>query len=120
MDKGQAYNAFWNKFGIPAYDKASVPEDVGFPRITYTMASDNLDHTLLLDANVWYRETSWKRASEKVEEIGEYIENMSPIPLDEGYLRIMRGNPFAQRMADEDDMIRRFYINVSVEFLTRY
>lgn len=121
MDKAQTFNKFWNSFGMPAYDATSVPENASFPRITYTMATDNIDHTLLLDANLWYRESTWKNASQKIEEISEYIEKMSPIPCEGGYLRIMRGNPFAQRMLDEDDdLIRRYYINIVAEYLTAY
>lgn len=120
MDKAQAFNTFWNSFDIPAYDKTSVPQTVGFPRITYTMELDNWEHTLLVDASVWYRETSWRNATAKVEQIGKYIDDMPPIPCEGGYLRIMRGNPFAQRLEDEDNMVKRYYINLQVEFLTRY
>lgn len=121
MDKAQAYNAFWNGFNVPAYDSASVPDTATFPRITYTAATDNYEHTLLLTADLWYRESTWENATQKVEEIGQYIENMSPMPCDGGYLYITRGNPFAQRMEDpDDDKIRRYYININVSFLTRY
>ena len=40
------------------------------------------------------------------------------IPCDEGYLWIKRGNPFAQRMSDENDGIRRIYINIELEYFT--
>lgn len=121
MDKAQAYNAFWNSFDMPAYDNASVPDGAQFPRISYEFATDNLEHTLLLSADLWYRESSWKNATQKVESIGRYIDNMSPIKCDNGYIYITRGNPFAQRMEDPDDnKIRRYYINVNVSFLTDY
>jgi hypothetical protein len=40
------------------------------------------------------------------------------IPLDVGYLYLTRGNPFAQRMADDDDTVRRIYLVIMVEYLT--
>ena len=41
MDKIQALDRFWNAFGIPAYDKNSVPDGAKPPYITYDVASDS-------------------------------------------------------------------------------
>ena len=40
------------------------------------------------------------------------------IPFDGGKLWIKRGTPFAQRMSDENEQIRRIYLNVEVEYFT--
>ena len=122
MDKSQAIDNFWNRFGLPAYDENTVPDDAALPRITYSVETDSLDNQLLLTASIWYRSKSWKDASKKAEEIGEYITKMMPptIQIDTGRLYIAKGTPFAQRMTDPDDSIRRILLNIDAEFLTAY
>ena len=123
MDKSQALHRFWSSFEIPAYDQNSVPDGAEMPYITYEVAYGAIGAVLPLTASVWYRSSSWVAISEKVAEIGEklgsngfYINDM-----DVGRVWITQGQPFAQRMGDpEDDMIRRYYLNVMAEFLTAY
>lgn len=125
MDKAQAIHNFWSGFGIPAYDENTVPTGdnaPAFPYITYSVSVDSLGNMISLSASVWYRSSSWESVSKKVEEISEFIYNQkSPIKIDGGYLWIVFGTPFAQRMSDpSDDMIRRIYVSVAAEFLTAY
>ena len=122
MDKSQAIQKFWEGFDLPAYDETTVPDDAPLPRITYNVKTDSLDGVVSMNASLWYRSKSWKEISQKAEEIGEYISNMMPpsIPIDNGRVYISKGSPFAQRMTDPDDSIRRIYLNIQVEFLTAY
>lgn len=125
MDKSQALHSFWSSFGLSAYDEASIPtgdDKPTFPYLTYTVATDALGASIPLVASLWYKSTSWREIALKAEEIAQAIEEMpSPIPLDKGYLWIVRGNPFAQRMTEPDDnTIRRILLNVVVEYLTPY
>lgn len=125
MDKAQALHSFWSSFSLPAYDEASVPsgdDTPQFPYITYTVATDALDGSLPLVASLWYKSTSWRDITLKSEEIARRIETMErPIPIDNGYLWIVRGTPFAQRMTEPDDnTIRRILLNIVAEFLTPY
>lgn len=124
MDKGQALHSFWSSFGLKAYDDASVPTGEvapSFPYITYRAVEDNLDNQVMMQASVWYRETTWENVEKKTQQIAKGIDDLMPIKLDSGYLWIMRGTPFAQRLADEsDDMIKRMYINIVAEYLTAY
>jgi hypothetical protein len=46
MDKEQAIQNFWSQFGIPAYDENSVPDDLRYPFITYSVSTDMLDDTV--------------------------------------------------------------------------
>lgn len=122
MDKSQAIDNFWKRFGLPAYDENTVPDNAPLPRITYSVETDSLDNELSLTASLWYRSKSWKDITQKAEEIGEYIVKMMPpaIPIDNGRLYISKGSPFAERMTDPDDSIRRIILNINAEFLTAY
>lgn len=123
MDKAQALQEFWESFGLPAYDQYSVPDDAVFPYITYEVATDSMGHAIPLTASLWYRSTSWKEISLKTDEIAKYIgEHGSLIrAIDGGYMYLYKGSAFAQRMNDPaDDMVKRMYLNILVEFLTAY
>lgn len=120
MDKAQAIHAFWSSFGIPAYDKTTVPEDAGYPRLTYDVSTAQLGTKVALTASLWYHSTTWEDISQKADEISAYIENMNPpaTKIDGGRIYIKGGTPFAQRMADPDPFIRRMVIYIDVEYFT--
>lgn len=125
MDKAQAIHDFWSSFGLPAYDSATVPTGDAaplFPYITYDVKMDSMDSALPMSASIWYRSTSWEQITHKTEDIAQLIPGSGYYirPIDGGYMWVTRGSPFAQRMSDPDDMIRRMYINIMVEFLTAY
>lgn len=116
MNKWQAIHNFWSGFGIPAYDENSVPDDAVEPYITYTAQISDFENPLLLTASLWYRSTAWDEISLKADEISESLKRI--IKLDGGYLFITRGSPFAQRMQEENDTVKRIYINLMAEFYT--
>lgn len=128
MDKAQAIHSFWSSFGIPAYDQNTLPNDEKTadhrpepPYITYAVIENSLNAPVALSGSIWYRSTSWADISKKADEIAAEIGyGHKMIKIDGGYLYITKGSPFAQRMTDEDDSIRRIYINLMVEFLTAY
>ena len=120
MDKAQTIHNFWSSFGLKAYDETIVPDEAVMPYITYSVRTDSLESMLTLNASVWYKGTSWEQVSKKVEEIAEAIDTMYPpaIKTDTGRLYLTRGVPYAQRVADEDKMVRRIYLILNAEFLT--
>ncbi len=124
MDKGQALFNFWSKFGLPAYDENTVPENTGERYITYNTVFDSMGNVINLYGNIWdINSTSWEYVSKKAEEIAEAIEKNYPISyaIENGRLYIAKGTPFAQRMSDpSSDRVRRIYINLQAEFLTAY
>lgn len=119
MDKLQALDAFWNGFGLVAYDENSVPDDVSFPYITYEASSDTLGNVLAQTASLWYRSSSWGAITEKEQEISEYITRGGRmVKYDGGCVWIQKASPWAQRMAEESNSeIRRIVLNLQVEFL---
>lgn len=128
MNKAQAIYSFWSSFGIPAYDQSTIPnaDDKADhrpepPYITYEVIEDSLNTPVALSGSIWYRSTKWEEITLKAEEIAADIGyGHKIIKIDGGYLYITKGTPFAQRMSDEDDSIRRIYINLMVEFLTAF
>ena len=122
MTKTQALNSFWNNFGVPAYEESTVPPNAQMPYITYNVATGKLEDTVLLSASLWYHETSWKNIELKADEIAEAIgkQGYYIARIDDGYLYITQGAPFAQRMSDDDPDVRRIYLNIAVEYLTAY
>lgn len=123
MDKAQALHDFWSGFGLPAYDETTVPDGATMPYITYNVATDSLDSVLPLHAQLWYKSSSWAEITRKSEEIAESIaeHGYAIKSVEGGYLWLVKGQPFAQRMReDNDDQIRRIYINVTAEYLTAY
>ena len=119
MTKEQAYHAFWSGFTWKAYDENTVPENASLPRITYSYGFAEFEYPVALTVSLWDRSTSWASVTNKANEIFEAIGlGGKVVPFDGGALWIKRGSPFAQRMADENDTIRRIYLNIEVEFFT--
>lgn len=125
MNKWQALDGFWNSFDWNAYDENSV--DTGslspeLPYITYSAQIGNIGQVLTLTASLWDRSSSWKNVSDKADEIAQRIGYGYAISkIDGGYLWLVQGQPFAQRMNDPSDSeIKRIYIILNAEFLTAY
>ena len=121
MDKEQAIQSLWSQFNIPAYDENSVPDDVAYPFIAYSVSTGMLGGVTSLYASIYYRSTSWKDISHKINEIAQVLSPGVTLQLDNGYAYFYQGEPFAQRMSEPgDDMVKRYYLNIGAEFLTPY
>ena len=124
MTKAEALHAFWNSFGLKAYEENYIPptpSDVpDFPYITYQAQTDSFGNEVALSASVWYRSRSWAAINEKTEEISRSISRGGKLlRCDDGAIWMKRGSPFAQSMGDPSDiMIKRKYLNLTAEFLT--
>ena len=132
MNKQQAYNSFWNSFGVLAFEENSVPtEDVietmikagvataRWPMITYQVLIDDINEPIFPTASIYDRSTSWERADTLANAISASIQTMGTIKLDEGRMFITKGSPFANHMSEEADRdIRRIVLNLGIEFLT--
>lgn len=134
MNKQQAYNAFWNGFGVLAFEENSVPSDEvfnalieagkassKFPYITYQVITDDISGAVFPTASIWDKSNSWERSDLLSNTIAESIQRMNTIRLDDGRMFITKGSPFAQHMAEEGDpSIRRIILNLGVQFFTEY
>ena len=120
MKKAAAIYQFWSGFGLTAYEENTVPTDAVFPYITYQLVTDRFDREIPLTASLWYRSESWTAINAQTEQISKTISRGGKIiPCDGGAIWLKRGQPFAQNMRDEsDDLIKRKYLNLTVEYLT--
>lgn len=122
MDKFQALQTFWESYGIPAYDENTVPtgdDAPAFPYITYDAVVSNLGTPVAMSASIWYYGTSWSQITAKMAEIQSAIGRGGKIlTIDDGAIWIVQGTPFAQRMTDSNDMVRRIFINITAQYLT--
>ena len=122
MTKDKALYAWFNNF-MPFYPASSVPGDVVFPYGTYELITDSLyGGEVGLTVNLWFYTESEADPNAKAQEFAQYIGlGGAVIPCDEGYIWIKRGTPWSQSLTDENDnKIKRRYINVSAEYLTEY
>ena len=120
MNKAQAIQSFWEGFGWATYDQNTVPEDAAMPRLTYNFVSGSFNETQVPPASLWDRTRSWKRITDKSDEIEAAIGMGGVmIPFDGGAIWIKRGSPFAQRVSDEDDSIRRILLNIELEYISQ-
>lgn len=119
-NKYEAIHNFWSSFSLPAYDENSVPtgdNKPDFPYITYDVVVSDFGESVAMSASVWYYGSSWAEISAKMDEISAAISRGGvQVPCDNGTVWIRRGSPFAQRMSDPNDMVRRFFMNISVEY----
>ena len=123
MDNAQAIHSFWSSFGLTAYDENTVPDNAMTVNdgkyITYSVVTAYFDEPVMPSASLWYKSTSWAEITQKAAQIGEAIGlGGKVLKTDDGYIWLKRGVPFAQRMSDEDDTIRRIYLNIEVEYFT--
>ena len=112
-----ALNTFWNSFDIPAYEVSTVPDSVQMPYITYEGAIDSFGYQIGTTINLYYRGKSWKAITEKLEAIKEKIGEGYYEDYEDGSLLILPANPFAQRVSEEDEEVRRYIINLNYEFI---
>lgn len=122
MDKEQVLHDFWSSFNLKAYDSNTVPDDAELPYITYDVSVSNFEVPVALNASLWYRSYSWDEITQKAHDVEKrFGYNGVMLKFDDGYIWLKRSNtPFAQRMTDENDTIRRIVISYEAEFLSAY
>lgn len=121
MTKAAALQAFFERFGIPAYPVSSVPDDATFPWLTYELVTGAWEEgEVSMTVNLWYYTSSEAIPNAKAEEISRTI-GLSGIsvPCDGGFIWLKRGSPWCQNLRDETDpTIKRRYLNVTAEYMT--
>lgn len=122
MTKEAALHQFFNSFGIPFYPASSVPEDSVFPWGTYELITSAWEGgDVGLTVNLWYYTTDEAPPNAKARELSESIgRGGKMLKCDGGYIWLKRGSPWCQSLTDDTDpVIKRRYINVTAEYLTK-
>ena len=119
LDAPQTIQAFLEGFNVPVYDENTVDKDASLPRLTYAYAEGDFENPVSIAVSVWDRSYMWTRVTALQRAIANAIPQGGVLlDYDGGKIWLKRGTPFAQRMSDENDAIRRIYINLEAEFLT--
>lgn len=122
MTKGEALQAFFSGFGMKAYAASAVPDKAVFPRLTYDLILDNWEGgEVSLTVNLWFRTDSEAEPNAKARALSDAIGSGGKLlPCDGGYIWLKRGSPWCQSLRDDTDpSIKRRYINVTSEYLTK-
>ena len=118
-NKEQTLHDFWSQFNVPAYDESTVPEGASLPRITYEVVTDSFGYETTMTASIWDRSKSWEGVTNILHNIEQAISHGGQtMPYEGGMLWVKKGTPWAQRMADTDDSIRRIVLNITVEYIS--
>lgn len=124
-DIWQVQDAYWNSFGLPAFDdqtKFDPDGGAGYPHITYESFSGVLDQQTSLSINLWYRSSSWREIKQKAEQIRRGLASGVTLYFDSGYLwlKVPESGPFAQPFdtGSTDSLVKRILITVEAEALT--
>ena len=121
MTPEAALYQFLNSFDIPAYASTSTPDQAEFPYITYDLViGEFMETEVNVPVNIWYRTESEAAPNAKVREISHVLARGGvTVQCDGGMLWIKKGSPWAQAMEieGEDEMIKRRYVNINIEYL---
>lgn len=120
MTKEAVLAQFFGSFAVNAYEETNVPkdEDAGYPRLTYSAVIGEPMQDTAIQCSLWYYSEALVDINAKTEEIRRRIGRGGVIlPCDGGAIWLKRGEPFAQNMSDENDMIRRKYINIVAQYI---
>lgn len=120
MNKPQTLNYFWRTAtGLEAYAEEAVPDDAQLPYVTYQTLVDSLDYQVSPLATIWERSESWNGSDRVLKKVEDYIGTGVTIKMDEGYMFVCKGSPFAQRRVDpEDRLVHGYLITLQLEFLS--
>lgn len=124
MTKYEALYQFYSQFGLPTYEENSVPsggDAPAYPYLVYEVKTNSFsEFDTALTFSIIYRDDSPLDAFTKSDVISAYIgRGGRVIEIDGGYMRIYRGEPWAQIQRDQtDEKVKRLYHTVNVAFYT--
>lgn len=113
---------FLNSFGIPAYASTATPENAEMPYITYTLVIGDFYTPVTMTVDMWYYTSSEALPNKKVREIEKAIKDRGRLKYqdDEGITRLIivnKGSPWCQSVPDDDNSVKRRYMNFDLEYL---
>lgn len=125
MKKWEALHSFYSSFGIDAYEQNLVPtgdNKPNYPYIVYEVQQGGFHQDdVFLSFSIIDRGDSFVPAYTIMDDIAATIGDGKIYELDDGYLKISIGSPWAQNQRDaNDDTIRRLYSIIVVTYYTSH
>lgn len=121
MTPEEAVLRFMEGFAIPAYPTGSVPDQEPMPYLTYALPNGQWGgEEVSMQVDLWYRTESETEPNAKARELFDAIGlGGRLLACDGGGLWLKRGTPWCQNVSDGsgDDMVKRRYINIDIEYL---
>lgn len=104
-----------------AYTVTSVPEDATLPYITFEwVTADIEDGDIPIVVQIWERTDREAVPNAHAAAFRRYIEENDMVVFDDGAIWVKPGSPWCRSIKDEvDKYVKRRYMNVTLEFLTR-
>lgn len=108
---------FLDSFSIPAYPATATTEKTELPYITYNIVVGSWDMPVSMEVDIWMRTESEAAINGKVREIERVLSGGGKvITYDGGAIWITKGSPWAQAVPDEDNTIKRRYLNFDLQY----
>lgn len=126
MKKWQAIYDFFSGFGLEAFEENSVPtgsDAPAYPYIVYELKQGGFDAEtdVALSFSIIDKYDSFIPSYELCDSIAEAIGDGKIYELDNGYLKIRQGSPWAQNQREpNDNTVRRLYSVIMVTYYTSH
>ena len=104
---------YFSGFGLPAYTTDSVPDDVEFPYLAYSLREPEWNKKASTYVQIWNRSRSNTLILQKADEILADIGEGKRLETNSGLVVIWPDTP-AQVQVDEDPDYRYAYINFAI------
>ena len=118
MGRDETIHAFWSSFGVPAFDENTTPIGAPYPRITYDVVDGtSWGSEVAMSAMIHSKSSSWREAVGIKNAISRYLgDSGKQFDCENGSIWIKKADPFATRTGtSEDDTVRQYLINISIE-----
>lgn len=112
IETATALYSFFSSFGIPAYMSGNIPDNVVMPYITYDLVDPPPLGRDMLNASVWYRDSSVMAVAAKADEIKAAIGTGISLKTASGSVILKSGNPFCNIMNDPNRETKRALLSM--------
>lgn len=103
---------FFSGFGLPAYARQSIPDEVSLPYIAYDLINPRWDQQANMTCQIYYQKNQLEELLTKADEVLAAIGEGLQITMPEGYLMLYLAEQQAQMISD--DWTQSAYISLLI------
>ena len=103
---------FFSGFGLPAYARQSIPDEVNLPYIAYDLINPRWDQQANMTCQIYYPKNQLEELLTKADEVLAAIGEGLQITMPEGYLMLYLAEQQAQMISD--DWTQSAYISLLI------